>query len=69
MYVANTSGSASIDGVEYTFTLGITRHNGDHPLVKGCPLYFDPEDDSTATKATAPAVEQATAAPGELRNK
>jgi len=64
-YIATTSGSASIDGKEYDFNMGITRVAADHPLVKACPLYFEPIDDGS--RAVVPDVEQATAAPGERR--
>lgn len=60
-YVATTSGSAEIDGKEYSFNTGVTRLTADHPLVKNCPLYFEPVDDGV------PDVEQATQAPGEKR--
>jgi hypothetical protein len=60
-YVANTSGSAEVKGVSYTFHEGITRFAADHPLIKACPLFFDRADGGT------PDVEQATAAPGEKR--
>ena len=60
--VANTTGSAEIDGQKYDFTAGETRISTSHPLAKGCPLYFDPVEDSAL-----PEVEQATAAPGEKR--
>ena len=61
MFVANTSGSVTVDGVEYPFHEGITRLAGDSPVVKACPLYFDRDG------SVAPDVEAATAAPGELR--
>ena len=60
-YVANTSGSAEVEGQTYTFHEGVTRFAADHPVVKACPLFFDREGVQT------PAVEQATAAPGERR--
>jgi hypothetical protein len=62
MFVANTSGSAEVNGVSYTFHEGITRFAGDSPVVTACPLFFDPVD-------PAPVVEQATAAPGEKRGE
>ncbi len=62
MYVANTSGAAEVDGVEYSFNVGISRFAGDHPLVKACPLFFEPVDGEPA-----PVVEAATQAPGEKR--
>jgi len=61
-FVANTSGSAEVQGVTYTFNVGISRFAADHPLVRACPLFFDPVDGEPA-----PAVEAATANPGELR--
>ena len=61
-YIAITSGSAEINGKEYDFNTGVTRLAADHPLVKACPLYFEPVDDGAPE-----VVEKATAAPGERR--
>ena len=61
-YVANTSGSAEVQGVTYTFHEGITRFSADHPVVRACPLFFD-RDGVEPT----PTVEAATANPGQLR--
>ena len=59
-YVANTSGSAEVNGVTYTFHEGITRFSADHPVIRACPLFFDRD-------GVAPDVEAATANPGQLR--
>ena len=61
VYIANTSGTAEVQGVTYDFHEGIDRFAADHPLVKACPLFF------TRDPSAAPEVEQATAAPGEKR--
>jgi hypothetical protein len=51
------------DGTEYTFRAGETLVDNNHPLVKVNPDWFTPVD----KLRTRPAVEQATANPGELR--
>ena len=63
IYVANTSGAAEIDGVEYQFNVGVTHLRKGHPLLEACPTYFDLVGGAEAE----PEVEQATAAPGERR--
>jgi len=62
VFVANTSGSAEVNGQVLTFTKGITRVRAGHPLLKGRESLFDPIDDHVHYD-----VEQATAAPGEKR--
>ena len=70
IYVANTSFVADIDEGDkdedgnpaprrYAAKTG-QKFQGNHPLVKMAPGYFDSDGDSSR-------VEQATAAPGELR--
>lgn len=62
IYIANTSGFANVKGTEYSFRKGITRVREGHPLLKACPLFFEPAD-----KDIEYDVEQATAAPAERR--
>ena len=73
IYVANTSGSAEVDGVEYQFNIGLTNLRTGHPLLTACPAYFDlvGADGAADTEAAtqAPDVEQATSGPGEKRNR
>lgn len=45
IYIANTSGAAEVDGVEFDFVQGETRLREGHPLLKACPKYFEPLSD------------------------
>jgi hypothetical protein len=64
IFVANTSGVATVPnndaGVQVQFNKG-DRYRANHPLVKQCPTFFDPENGGNTV------IEAATAAPGELR--
>ncbi len=62
VYVATDTGVAEIKGVPFPFYAGVTRVRGDHPLVKACPLFFEPITDHLHYET-----ESATAAPGEKR--
>lgn len=62
VYVATDSGSIELKGQTYSFTKGVTRVAGDHPLAKIATL-FEPADENLSYS-----VEQATAAPAEKRS-
>lgn len=60
MYVAKDSGSIVVGAETYNFRRGITRFEEGHPAVLAAPDLFEPITPHYR-------VEQATAAPGELR--
>jgi hypothetical protein len=59
-----TSFSATLDGGPVFFRAG-ELIDADHPAVKKWPQYFGPA--TVAHRSASPAIEQATAAPGEKR--
>lgn len=59
--VAKTSGSTTVDGRDYNYVANVTRIDSDHPLARAVPENFEPAGERLSH------VEQATAAPGEVR--
>lgn len=64
VYIAIESGFADVNGEPVMFTKNRTRVREGHPLLKQCPTMFRPVDELVDLE-----VEQATAAPGELRGE
>lgn len=62
VFVARESGSAEVDGEQYSFVKGVTRVREGHPLLKGREHVFSPVDEVVHYEW-----ESATAAPGEKR--
>ena len=62
VFVARDSGSAEVDGEQYSFVKGVTRVREGHPLLAGREQLFEPVDDAVHYEW-----ETATAAPGERR--
>lgn len=65
--VATTDFSTRVKGVEYAVRVGNTIHS-DHPLAKAHPDMFRPAG-ARVTFPTPGRIEQATAAPGEKRDR
>jgi hypothetical protein len=63
IYVANTSFSCELNGDKVFVTAGERIREG-HPLLRAQPGFFEPVDTSVKYD-----VEQATAAPGEQRER
>lgn len=69
--IAKSAFFCTVDGVERFIPQGMAVRS-DHPIVEGRQDYFKPlplldEDVESGSDGAAPAVEQATAAPGENR--
>lgn len=64
VFVATETGVTELKGVPFSFERGVTRVRAGHPLLKACPNCFALEEDTVTYE-----VEQATAAPGELRGQ
>lgn len=72
VYVARESGSVDIDGIAFVFVKGATFAEVGSEVLKRVPSAFVPivahyRADKSEQKGLRPAVEQATAAPGEKR--
>ena len=63
MYIATESFFTDVDGVGTAFVAGVTRVWEGHELLDRCPGYFKPIEAHLGVRR----VEQATAAPGEVR--
>lgn len=79
VFVANTSFAADVDTgkkdedgkpifQQHIAVVG-RKYSGNHPLVKLAPGYFDSDADGARVYGADPALEAATASPGELRNR